>query len=34
MLLGEWSPRELRPSETKNLRDQLEIVLAAKIILL
>ena len=33
-LLGEWSPRELRPSETKNLGDQLETVLAAKRILL
>ena len=29
-LLGEWSPRELQPSETKNLGDQLETILATR----
>ena len=33
-LLGEWSTREVRPSETKNLDDQLETILAARRILL
>ena len=33
-ILGEWPTRELRPSETKNLDDQLETILAARKILL
>ena len=33
-LLGEWSPRDLQPSQTKNLDHQLETFLAAKIIFL
>ena len=33
-LLGEWSTRELRPSEKKNLNDQLKTILAARRILL
>ena len=33
-LLGEWSTREFRPSETKNLDDQLEAIFAARRILL
>ena len=33
-ILGEWPTRELRPSETKNLDDQLETILAARRILL